>query len=441
MPYHNFWHCVDVTHTTFAMIQRISRKVQMTGLEKFALMIAALSHDLDHPGLNNAFLVNNKDPVAITYNDSSVLENKHVACLYALLERKPEINVLRLLDPGEWREARKIIIASVLHTDMVHHFPMVSKIDVFYEMHAAEVATVHRALRKGMPIEELPPLFGSAEERQLLHVLLIHCADISNPVKPTSIADKWTDRVLQEFFEQGDRERAAGQPVSPMCDRATTSRAMSQINFIEFVVAPIFVSVVRVFPELWDLVGNLLTNREFWHQQLLEELHNGEGGRTPAETAAERHKAEQRLAAFHDKYREQFARRRRRVSSLLFNHSAAGLAAAGLAAVTTAAPGWAAYSTCSGSSAASTPLRGSGDPASLAATATAAASPPRGSTPGDPRGSNPGGSSAAGSLPSSARLSQPGSGREPRRERRPSRLSFTTGSRNRVVPDEGLNTL
>eukprot|EP00887_Chlorella_sp_A99_P004144 scaffold23.g4144.t1 len=449
VPYHNFWHCVDVTHTTFAMIQRISRKarggrgrVQMTGLEKFALMIAALSHDLDHPGLNNAFLVNNKDPVAITYNDSSVLENKHVACLYALLERKPEINVLRLLDPGEWREARKIIIASVLHTDMVHHFPMVSKIDVFYEMHAAEVATVHRALRKGMPIEELPPLFGSAEERQLLHVLLIHCADISNPVKPTSIADKWTDRVLQEFFEQarlpprglwhawaiaagsagqrsglplralapaprprprpgparapqGDRERAAGQPVSPMCDRATTSRAMSQINFIEFVVAPIFVS----------------------------------------------HKAEQRLAAFHDKYREQFARRRRRVSSLLSNHSAAGLAAAGLAAVTTAAPGWAAYSTCSGSSAASTPLRGSGDPASLAATATAAASPPRGSTPGDPRGSNPGGSSAAGSLPSSARLSQPGSGREPRRERRPSRLSFTTGSRNRVVPDEGLNTL
>ncbi len=42
---------------------------------------------------------------------------------------------------------------------------------------------------------------------------------------------------------QGDMERAAGLPVSPMCDRAKATMAQSQINFIEFVVAPLYVQV------------------------------------------------------------------------------------------------------------------------------------------------------------------------------------------------------
>ena len=49
--------------------------------------------------------------------------------------------------------------------------------------------------------------------------------------------------MLQEFFEQGDKERAQGMPVSPMMDRETTSPPLSQINFIEFIVAPLFAEV------------------------------------------------------------------------------------------------------------------------------------------------------------------------------------------------------
>ncbi|EFN56311.1 hypothetical protein CHLNCDRAFT_10254, partial [Chlorella variabilis] len=226
VPYHNFQHCVDVTHTTFMFIKRVAHKVVLTELEKFALMVAAVSHDLDHPGVNNAFLVNARDPLATTYNDSSVLENRHVAALYSLLLSKPQLNIFARLDVAQWREVRKMVIGAVLSTDMVHHFPMVSKLEV----------------------DNLARLFDAAEERQLLLNLLLHCADISNPVKPAAIAEKqpfmlccrWADRVLAEFFLQGDRERAAGLAISPMCDREKTSRAGSQINFIEFVVAPIY---------------------------------------------------------------------------------------------------------------------------------------------------------------------------------------------------------
>lgn len=49
--------------------------------------------------------------------------------------------------------------------------------------------------------------------------------------------------MLDEFFQQGDMERAQGLPVSPLMDRGSTSLAVSQMNFIEFVVAPLFLQV------------------------------------------------------------------------------------------------------------------------------------------------------------------------------------------------------
>ena len=35
----------------------------------------------------------------------------------------------------------------------------------------------------------------------LLEVML-HAADISNPIKPFHIYEKWADRVMEEFFSQ-----------------------------------------------------------------------------------------------------------------------------------------------------------------------------------------------------------------------------------------------
>lgn len=62
------------------------------------------------------------------------------------------------------------------------------------------------------------------------------------------LACRWANRVLEEFFMQGDQERAQGLPVSPLMDRSTTSLAISQINFIEFVVAPLFHQVCQQLP-------------------------------------------------------------------------------------------------------------------------------------------------------------------------------------------------
>lgn len=222
VPYHNFYHCIDVTHAVFLLIDRLRAPAALTPLECFALLVAALSHDLDHPGVNNAYLVNSKDPLALTYNDASVLENRHVACLYALIAQHEDIDIFKDLDASTWRDVRRMIIAAVLHTDMTQHFPMVSKLEVFLELKTADIHAAHAAqrhvLRDGLDdgkstqkrgqlktsarmsafsaaytcaSSPLPTIFSTQEERTLLLSLILHCADISNPARSTTVAEKY----------------------------------------------------------------------------------------------------------------------------------------------------------------------------------------------------------------------------------------------------------
>jgi len=45
------------------------------------------------------------------------------------------------------------------------------------------------------------------------------CADTSNSAKPLPTHQYWLDKLIEEFFNQGDTEREQGLEISPMCDR------------------------------------------------------------------------------------------------------------------------------------------------------------------------------------------------------------------------------
>ena len=59
---------------------------------------------------------------------------------------------------------------------------------------------------------------------------MVHCADLSNPTKPLELYRQWTDRIMEEFFRQGDLEREHGLDISPMCDRLTASVEKTQVR-------------------------------------------------------------------------------------------------------------------------------------------------------------------------------------------------------------------
>jgi len=152
---------------------------------------------------------------------------------------------------------------------MSHHFKMVSQMEVFYELHSEGIAANTRRVKRGIMVD---CIYKKEEDRQFLLNVILHAADISNPVKPLDNYGKWSYRVIKEFFEQGDAERELGMTVSPMMDSATVNLAMSQINFIEFVVAPLYAVFGRLFPETSTTLARLVNNRMHYQALLEREL-------------------------------------------------------------------------------------------------------------------------------------------------------------------------
>lgn len=75
--------------------------------------MAALAHDIDHPGVTNAFLNNNMEPLSVLYNDSAPLENHHAATLFRLLQANPQANIFGRCNKDAFRGVRKLILDAV----------------------------------------------------------------------------------------------------------------------------------------------------------------------------------------------------------------------------------------------------------------------------------------------------------------------------------------
>ena len=83
-------------------------------------------HDVDHNGLNNSFHINSQSPLAVLYNDISVLENHHCSFANKLLGRT-ENNIFANMEAEEQQRARARMIDCVLSTDMSTHFDVTNK--------------------------------------------------------------------------------------------------------------------------------------------------------------------------------------------------------------------------------------------------------------------------------------------------------------------------
>lgn len=88
VPYHSFYHGFDVALTSYCLVRRTGVLTVIKELEALSLMIAALGHDADHPGNDNQFEIDSGSPLALCYNDISVLENHHAATTFAVLRSK-----------------------------------------------------------------------------------------------------------------------------------------------------------------------------------------------------------------------------------------------------------------------------------------------------------------------------------------------------------------
>jgi len=229
-PYHNNVHACDVLSTLHRLLEGTQLVHWFSDLELFSMLFAAAIHDLEHTGTNNQFHINSKSELALLYNDQSVLENHHISAAFRLM-RNPERNILEHLEDNQYRDFRSNVVAMVLSTDMANHFEKVEVIK--------NVIRKPKDYWQSVLVDESTEYPRTMEKIRIME-LLLHCADISNCVKPWNIHTKFTGELLEEFFKQGDLEREMELDISPLCDRNTINIPQSQIGFITYIIEPTF---------------------------------------------------------------------------------------------------------------------------------------------------------------------------------------------------------
>eukprot|EP00743_Colponemidia_sp_Colp-15_P004428 GILK01004774.1.p1 GENE.GILK01004774.1~~GILK01004774.1.p1 ORF type:complete len:861 (+),score=104.97 GILK01004774.1:42-2585(+) len=246
-PYHNAIHAADVANSLLYLLEEGKISTKCSSLDLLSVVVAALVHDLGHPGLNNAFLIATESEQALMYNDISVLENFHVASTFQLL-KDPHQNILATLSVADRRHVRSTMIALVLETDMAKHF------DALGHFRARAIASDFDAAT-------------NAGDRLLVLKFAMKCADIGHGAKELRLHKLWSGYIIEEFFRQGDLETDLGLPVSPYCDRNNANLPKSQEGFLDFLVIPLYQAFTKLLHlnTIADMtLRHLQENKEYW---------------------------------------------------------------------------------------------------------------------------------------------------------------------------------
>lgn len=368
IPYHNAVHAADVCVSLHSLMSsrrfsnsnanranpkytcRLKERLIFRADEILTAYVAALCHDVGHPGFNNAFHVNSESDLAILYNDQSVLENFHIATTYRVL--KFEGNNFTKQSKIDCKRMRKLMTHLILHTDMAFHTRVVDHIQLLKETKIVrdeeeefakqqsilqqrgvtlptgkriklkgsipKLGRKRKSLQRQASLNKLksigenevdsskavpdvdihiavgarkPAMSIMDEEEQGVYEQdgfdeskewsesdkfdflsgLMHACDISNPCKDKPLMLKWSLKLYTEFYNQGDREKEMGLPVSEICDRNKPKRAIASIGFANFIVKPLFEGL-KPFFKISDLaLITLDKNTKYWETKADEQ--------------------------------------------------------------------------------------------------------------------------------------------------------------------------
>ncbi|KAG2453156.1 hypothetical protein HYH02_002482 [Chlamydomonas schloesseri] len=312
-PYHSATHAADVLQTLHVIIHGAGLHVHyLDRIQLLAVYFAAIVHDLGHPGLNNDFLIATGDALAVRYNDRAPLENHHAASLFELVAR-PELNALAVLTTAERAAFRKLVIELVLATDMKQHFAIISHFNTVHSLTAhtpgvgqqAAAATPPPAAgllqrqrcsdimagpqsprgprAQRMASLEFEAAIASAAqatapehaprpldepERLVTLQVCLKAADIGHLGENSDVHERWLSGLEEEFFRQGDKEKAMGLPISPLFDRTKKGVSKSQVGFYDFVALPLVHALASAFPGAKPIEAAF--NRNYMHWKAIE---------------------------------------------------------------------------------------------------------------------------------------------------------------------------
>ncbi|XP_023373326.1 high affinity cAMP-specific 3',5'-cyclic phosphodiesterase 7A [Otolemur garnettii] len=179
-PYHNAVHAADVTQAMHCYLKEPKLANSVTPWDILLSLIAAATHDLDHPGVNQPFLIKTNHYLATLYKNTSVLENHHWRSAVGLLRESGLFSHM----PLESRQQMETQIgALILATD-------ISRQNEYLSLFRSHLD------RGDLCLED-------TRHRHLVLQMALKCADICNPCRTWELSKQWSEKVTEEFFHQG----------------------------------------------------------------------------------------------------------------------------------------------------------------------------------------------------------------------------------------------
>lgn len=241
-PYHNLAHAIMVLQFTYILLKQYNLSKYFTEIEIFAILMSAYVHDIDHPGHTNAFEQKIVSPLAIKYNDHSVLENHHCSTAFYIMHLKG-ISLLENLSMEDFKIFREMMVQCIMSTDMKYHNAIVEK------------------LKTVKSVESMNKIS--------LGEVIVHIADLSNMLRPFDISFVGSKGLRREFENQVKKEEELNLPVMSFMRIETDEQFYNnEISFGIFVIKPLLTEFKRLNENIEQYDNQLDLNVNLWRKKI-----------------------------------------------------------------------------------------------------------------------------------------------------------------------------
>ncbi|GKY95745.1 hypothetical protein MPSEU_000535300 [Mayamaea pseudoterrestris] len=239
-PFHNFEHASHVTMSVVKLLSRIvapdiepesqdaAHKVlhdhtfgiNSSPLTQFAVILAALIHDVDHTGVPNSQLVNEDASIAVVYKQKSIAEQNSFEIAWDLLMQDCFEDLRRTIyqTEDEFKRFRQMLVQSVLSTDIMDKELAAKRKERWKKAFAQE--------KSSATCEEL-----TARKATIVIEHLIQTSDVAHTMQHWHIYRKWNARLFEECWRAWKEGRSQSDP-APGWFRG-------EMGFFDFYIIPL----------------------------------------------------------------------------------------------------------------------------------------------------------------------------------------------------------
>jgi 3'5'-cyclic nucleotide phosphodiesterase len=189
-------------------------------LTQFSCILSALIHDVDHAGVPNAQLVQERGEVARKYNNKSVAEQNSVNLAWNHLfeDRYKDLRAILYSTDDELMRFRQIVVNAVMATDIVDK-----------DLKALRNARWDQAFA----LTDMPKNDRDAVNRKATIVIehLIQASDVSHTMQHWHIYRKWNERFFLECYQAYKDGRAERDPLEGWYE--------GELGFFDFYIIPL----------------------------------------------------------------------------------------------------------------------------------------------------------------------------------------------------------